>query len=48
MTSFDPPKDPEKNQRWYDETGEVWIWDGNDWIPLDDPFFSPTSTIREE
>ena len=48
MTSFDPPKEPEKNERWYDEVGEVWIWDGSQWVPLDDPFFSPTTTIRED
>jgi hypothetical protein len=47
MTSFDPPDDPKPNDRWHDEAGELWIWDGKEWVPFDDPFFGPTSTIRD-
>jgi hypothetical protein len=47
MTSFDPPADPKPNDRWHDEAGELWIWDGKDWVLFDDPFFGPTSTIRD-
>jgi hypothetical protein len=47
MTSFDPPPDPKVNERWNDEAGDLWIWDGKEWVLYDDPLFPPTSTIRE-
>jgi len=46
MSSFDPPKDPKLNDRWTDEVGDLWIWDGTEWVPFDDPFFAPNTTVR--
>jgi hypothetical protein len=44
-----PPKDPKVNDHWIDDAGDVWTWDGTDWMPLEDiPFFRPTSTQRSE
>ncbi len=46
-TVFDPPANPTVNERWQDEVGDMWIWDGKEWVAFNDPFFGLTSTIRE-
>jgi hypothetical protein len=44
-----PPKDPKVNDHWIDDAGDVWIWDGSDWMPPEDiPPFTPTSTLRPD
>jgi hypothetical protein len=57
MTHSDPPetpnsqapKDPKVNDHWIDDAGDVWTWDGNDWMPLEViPYFAPTSTERPD
>jgi hypothetical protein len=31
-----------------DEAGEMYTWDGTDWVPFDDvPFFEPNSAFRD-
>jgi hypothetical protein len=33
-----PPSDPEVNQVWIDDAGELWYFDGKNWVPyLDVP-----------
>jgi hypothetical protein len=50
MTSFEPPANPKEGDRWHDEFGDVWIWDGKkkDWLPFEDVLFPPTSTVRDD
>jgi hypothetical protein len=46
-SSSQPPKDPRVNDHWIDDAGDVWTWNGNDWMPFEDiPFFRPTGTER--
>ena len=48
MALFDPPDNPQVDDHWIDERGDVWTWDGQDWEPLADiPFFKPTGTDRQ-
>ena len=44
-----PPENPKVNDHWIDDAGDVWVWDGSDWMPPEDiPFFTPTSTLRPD
>jgi hypothetical protein len=48
MAHSEPPKDPEVNDAWVDDDGDLYTWDGTDWVPFEDiPFFGPNSAIRD-
>ena len=32
-----PPKDPQVNEAWLDDDGELHRWDGAKWVPYEDP-----------
>lgn len=33
------PENPEPNQSWTDEFGELYTFDGKDWMPVEDVFY---------
>jgi hypothetical protein len=48
MTVSEPPKDPRLNDAWVDDAGDLYTWNGTEWVPFEDiPYFSPNSAIRE-
>ena len=36
MTSLQPPENPELNDAWVDEAGDLYTWDGDSWVPFED------------
>ena len=34
-----PPENPKPNQTWTDEFGELYTFDGKDWVPAEDVLF---------
>lgn len=43
-----PPKNPQVNDSWIDDNGELHIWDGIGWVPYEDPPPLPDFVIRED
>ena len=42
-----PPENPKVNDTWLDENGDLYTWDGKDWVPFEDvPFFEPNTPYR--
>jgi hypothetical protein len=31
------PQNPRVNETWIDDAGELWYWDGTDWVADEDP-----------
>jgi hypothetical protein len=47
MTSPKPPENPKLNDGWVDEAGDLYTWDGTEWVPFEDiPFFGPNTEMR--
>jgi len=43
-----PPEHPKVNDAWVDDFGDLYTWDGTDWVPFEDvPFFEPDSPFRD-
>ncbi|MBO0806177.1 MAG: hypothetical protein J2P25_24280 [Nocardiopsaceae bacterium] len=43
-----PPEHPRKNDVWLDDDGDLFTWDGENWVPFEDvPYFEPSSPFRE-
>jgi hypothetical protein len=43
-----PPRDPKPNDTWVDDAGDLYTYDGKDWVPFEDvPFFEPNTTFRD-
>jgi hypothetical protein len=43
-----PPENPAVNDTWMDDDGDLYVWNGTDWVPFEDvPFFEPNSPFRE-
>jgi hypothetical protein len=48
MSSAQPPRNPRRGQAWVDEAGDLYTYDGSDWVQFDDvPFFEPNSSFRD-
>jgi hypothetical protein len=44
---FAPPTNPRPGQNWVDEAGDLYTWDGTDWIPFEDVlFFKPSQSFK--
>jgi hypothetical protein len=48
MTSL-KPVDPALNDTWVDDVGDLYTWDGENWILFEDtpPFIEPKSILPE-
>lgn len=45
---FAPPENPKPGQNWVDEVGDLYTWDGMDWVPFEDiPFFKPSQSFKD-
>jgi hypothetical protein len=45
---FAPPKNPKPGQNWVDEAGDLYTWDGTDWMPFEDIlFFKPSELLKD-
>ena len=45
---FAPPENPKPGQNWVDEAGDLYMWDGTDWVPFEDiPFFKPSQSFKD-
>jgi hypothetical protein len=43
-----PPENPKLGQNWIDEAGDLYTWDGTDWMPFEDiPFFKPSQLFKD-
>ncbi|HEY2576586.1 MAG TPA: hypothetical protein VGI74_09795 [Streptosporangiaceae bacterium] len=48
MTSPNPPENPKLNDAWVDEAGDLYTWDGTQWMPFEDiPMFGPNTEMRD-
>jgi hypothetical protein len=42
------PKNPKPGQNWVDEAGDLYTWDGEEWVPFEDiPFFKPNEFFKD-
>jgi hypothetical protein len=43
-----PPEDPQLDDTWVDDAGDLYTWDGTHWIPFEDvPYFEPNTSFRD-
>lgn len=43
-----PPESPKKNDTWLDDCGDLYTYDGEDWIPFEDvTWFEPNTSFRD-
>jgi|1186.fasta_scaffold1263471_1 hypothetical protein len=43
-----PPEDPKLNDTWVDDVGDLYTWDGTDWVPFEDiAYFEPNTSFRD-
>jgi hypothetical protein len=49
MPSLQPPENPKLNDAWVDEVGDLYTWDGKNWLPFEDiPGFGWTTDWRSD
>lgn len=47
-TENSPPEDPKLGATWVDEYGDLYTWDGTEWVPYEDvPFIEPNPIFRD-
>ena len=48
MTNPESPGNPKLNEAWVDEAGDLYTWDGTQWMPFEDiPMFGPNTEMRD-